>query len=184
MLSSRIEGFTFDQACQQEIYRLISQSLFRHPTTLGTVQAMLLMAGYAENTWFVLGHGLQMALELGLNKALTHTAGTLQSSVSPDQESQRRATRNVRVWLALCFMEREMAIGTARSADRIADGFLSEIRRSEGLVETGLVKLQTARASFEDWLQHWDGLHQGKLFFPPGKYAIRKHRRSLHVETA
>lgn len=75
---------------------------------------MLLLVVYAESTWFAIGHALQMAVDLGLDKAFSHEQVPDHESPSSHTAGQREAIRRARAWLALCFIEREIAIGTAR----------------------------------------------------------------------
>ena len=106
--------------CQNEAKRLATESLFQHQTSLASVQAMLLLAAYGEETWFAIGHSQQMALALELDKALPRLLGKDDTSIHSTSLKERRTLmRYARVWLALCFMEREIATGTARSSRSI-----------------------------------------------------------------
>lgn len=113
-LASCIEGSLLRDQCLREVKELVTASLFHHPASLGNVQGMILLVAYSESTWFAIGHALQMALDLGLDKALSHEQTPDQQGIVTHSEGQRQITRSEKVWLALCFIEREIAIGTAR----------------------------------------------------------------------
>ncbi|KAL6822581.1 hypothetical protein J3E69DRAFT_381752 [Trichoderma sp. SZMC 28015] len=122
-LACRIEGVCgtngdISQLCLEEVKRMVAGSLFQYSATLGNVQAIILLAAYADNTWFAIGHGLQMALDLHLDKTLSQLRLPGSEGISNSRQAQRgnqlQIIRKARVWLALCFMEREIAIGTAR----------------------------------------------------------------------
>ncbi|KAM5368065.1 hypothetical protein ACJZ2D_009669 [Fusarium nematophilum] len=112
-LASCIDGSLLREQCLKEVKELVAGSLFHYPASLGKVQGMILLVAYAESTWFAIGHALQMALDLGLDKTLSHEQMPDRQSLS-HSEGQRQVIRSARVWLALCFIEREIAIGTAR----------------------------------------------------------------------
>lgn len=121
-LAYRIEGsgrhsaaaVNNDTSYLEDLKTLIADSLFQYPASLGNVQAMVLLAAYSEKTWFAIGHALQMATDLGLDRTLARLA-SLQSRSTPTHNRQRRQlVREARIWLAICFMEREIAIGMAR----------------------------------------------------------------------
>lgn len=113
-LASCIDGSLLREQCLREVKELVAGSLFHYPASLGKVQGMILLVAYAESTWFAIGHALQMALDLGLDKTLSHEQMPDQQSLVSHSEGQRQVIRSARVWLALCFIEREIAIGTAR----------------------------------------------------------------------
>lgn len=113
-LASCIDGSAHREQCLSEVKELLARSLFHYPASLGKVQGMLLLVVYAESTWFAIGHALQMALDLGLNKVLSHEHMPDHEGLSSHTAGQREVIRRARVWLALCFIEREIAIGTAR----------------------------------------------------------------------
>ncbi|KAJ3500300.1 hypothetical protein NM208_g17176 [Fusarium decemcellulare] len=115
-LASCIEGSPSSFACVQDVKDLMAGSLFHYPASLGKVQAMILLVAYAESTWYALGHALQMALDLGLDKTLSHEQMPDQISHFSHSENQRQIIRRARVWLALCFIEREIAMGIAKTS--------------------------------------------------------------------
>ncbi|KAM5344070.1 hypothetical protein ACJ41O_012607 [Fusarium nematophilum] len=168
-LASCIDGSLLREQCLKEVKELVAGSLFHYPASLGKVQGMILLVAYAESTWFAIGHALQMALDLGLDKTLSHEQMPDRQSLS-HSEGQRQVIRSARVWLALCFIEREIAIGTARlsripkvpPADlaHFTYEFLSTITSAEDLEDSGLHQLRCMEARFEEWLQHWDALHK------------------------
>jgi hypothetical protein len=114
-LACCIDGLLQREECLEEIKALVAGTLFDCPATIGTVQGMMLLVVYAENTWFAIGHALQIAQDLKLDQILPNQQVQNQSGVSENIGQQRRTMRNARVWLALCLIEREVAIGTARS---------------------------------------------------------------------
>ena len=71
-LASCIEASSISHQCAQRVKDLMAASLFSYPASLGKVQGMILLVAYAENTWFAIGHALQMALDLGLDNTLSH----------------------------------------------------------------------------------------------------------------
>lgn len=118
-LASCIDRPLLQEQCLREVKELVAASLFNHTASLGSVQGMVLLVAYSESTWFAIGHALQMALDLGLDKAMSHEQMPDQPSLVSHSECQRQVIRRARVWFALCFIEREIAIGTARTS-RIA----------------------------------------------------------------
>ncbi|CAG9992958.1 unnamed protein product [Clonostachys byssicola] len=114
-LACCIDGLLQREQCVAEIKALVAGTLFDCRATIGTVQGMMLLVIYAENTWFAIGHALQMAQDLKLDQFLSDQQVLNQPGVSENIGQQRRTMRNARVWLALCLIEREVAIGTARS---------------------------------------------------------------------
>lgn len=127
----RIPGFPemSKSIVQEETKRLAAQSLFKRPTTLGNIQAMLLLAAYAEESWFAIGHALQMARDLELDSALRKLVSTNEAP-SLSMKEQKQLMRQARVWLALCFIEREIAAGTATGSriEAIDIGLLQNLR--------------------------------------------------------
>lgn len=119
------------EQCLSEVKELLARSLFHYPASLGKVQGMLLLIVYAENSWFAIGHALQMAVDLGLDKALSRDQMPDHESPSSNTAGQREEIRRAKVWLALCFIEREIAIGTARSSriPKVAAADLSRFTR-------------------------------------------------------
>ncbi|CAH0055628.1 unnamed protein product [Clonostachys solani] len=113
-LACCIDSLLQREECLSEIKDLIARTLFDCRATIGTVQGMMLLVVYAENTWFAIGHALQMAQDLKLDRILSDQQVQNQPGVSENIEQQRQTIRNARVWLALCLIEREVAIGTAR----------------------------------------------------------------------
>ncbi|KAI0545921.1 hypothetical protein F4679DRAFT_599087 [Xylaria curta] len=108
-LASHIEGLLLRKQCLTEIKELIAESLFEYPATLGKVQGMILLVAYAEEAWFAIGYVQQMAFDLQLDK--------LASDHTRDPKNHIAfSCRGESVWLGLCFIEREIAIGTARSS--------------------------------------------------------------------
>ncbi|OAA54345.1 Zn(2)-C6 fungal-type DNA-binding domain protein [Niveomyces insectorum RCEF 264] len=101
---------------REETKKGAAQSMFKKPATLGDVQAMLLLAAYAEEAWFAIGHALQMAKDLQLDMALQKLVTANPVSMTPSLKEQKRLVRQVRVWLAICFIEREIAAGTATAS--------------------------------------------------------------------
>ncbi|CAH0024807.1 unnamed protein product [Clonostachys rhizophaga] len=114
-LACCIDGLLQLEQCVAEIKALLAGTLFDCRATTGTVQGMMLLVIYAENTCFAIGHALQMAQDPKLDRILSDQQVLSQPWVSEHIEQQRRTMRNARVWLALCLIEREVAIGTARS---------------------------------------------------------------------
>ncbi|RSL97727.1 hypothetical protein CDV31_012907 [Fusarium ambrosium] len=115
-LASCVEGSPSSFACVQDVKDLMAGSLFHYPASLGKVQAMILLVAYAESTWYALGHALQMALDLSLDKTLSHEQMPDQMTHFSHSENQRQVIRRARVWLALCFIEREIAMGMAKTS--------------------------------------------------------------------
>lgn len=113
-LASCVEASSISHQCAQRVKDLMAASLFSYPASLGKVQGMILLVAYAESTWFAIGHALQMALDLGLDNTLSHEQIPDHISYLTHSESARQAVRNARVWLALCLIEREIAMGTAK----------------------------------------------------------------------
>ncbi|KAH7134285.1 hypothetical protein EDB81DRAFT_887092 [Dactylonectria macrodidyma] len=113
-LASCVEASPISHQCAQRVKELMAASLFSYPASLGKVQGMILLVAYAEGTWFAIGHALQMALDLGLDNTLSHEHMPDHISNLTHSESQRQAVRSTRVWLALCFIEKEIAMGTAK----------------------------------------------------------------------
>ncbi|KAI1359002.1 hypothetical protein F5Y08DRAFT_320624 [Xylaria arbuscula] len=97
-------------AAAQESRRLATASLFANPATLECVQAMILLAAYAEKVWFAIGHALQMALDLGLDTAVDRLINNKPVSAA----ETHKLVRHARTWLILHHIERELAYGTAR----------------------------------------------------------------------
>lgn len=114
---------------QDEVKRLAAQSLFKRPATLGSVQAMLLLAAYTDESWFAVGHALQMARDLKLDLALPALVSNSEMQSVPLRK-QKYLIRHVRIWLALCFIEREIAAGTATRSriEPIDIGLLQKFR--------------------------------------------------------
>lgn len=94
----------------KEARRLATESLFEKPATLEAVQAMVLLAAYSRKVWFAIGHALQMAVDLGLDRAVDRLHGQTQGN-SPEAY---RLLREARTWLVLHHLDRELAFGTAR----------------------------------------------------------------------
>lgn len=115
-LASCMEVSSSTSACVQDVRDLMSRSLFQYPASLGKIQAMILLVAYAESTWYALGHALQMALDLGMDKALSNDQMPSQTSHFSPSKNQRRNIHRARVWLALCFIEREIAMGMAKTS--------------------------------------------------------------------
>lgn len=111
---------------QEEAKRLTAQSLFTKPITIGSVQAMLLLAAYAEEASFAIGHAIHMAQDLQMDHALSK----LVSGPSLPLKEKRRLMREVRAWLALCYVEREIAAGTATPSrlEAVDTGLLEHLR--------------------------------------------------------
>ncbi|PLB52474.1 hypothetical protein P170DRAFT_489150 [Aspergillus steynii IBT 23096] len=148
---------------QDEVKRLTAQSLFKRPATLGSIQAMLLLAAYTDEAWFAIGHALQMAKDLKLDCALQRLVATNETEAISFKE-QKHLMRQVRVWLSLCFIEREIAAGTATSS-RIVPvdiGLLQKLRNhpfytASDLRATSLVEIVQIRGiascDFENFQQ-------------------------------
>lgn len=96
-------------AAGQESLRLAAESLFESPPTVESVQAMILLAAYSEKSWFAIGHALQMASTLGLDKAV----GQLMKQTPAVTSNAHVLMRQARTWFILHHMERELAFGTA-----------------------------------------------------------------------
>ncbi|KAM0085996.1 hypothetical protein ACKRZS_001800 [Fusarium odoratissimum] len=96
-------------AAGQESLRLAAESLFESPPTVESVQAMVLLAAYSEKSWFAIGHALQMASALGLDKAV----GQLVKQTPTVTSKTHALMRQARTWFILHHMERELAFGTA-----------------------------------------------------------------------
>lgn len=146
---------------QEEAKRLTAQSLFTKPITLGSVQAMLLLAAYAEEASFAIGHALQMARDLQIDYALSKLVSGDNASSLPLKE-KRRLMREVRVWLALCYVEREIAAGTAtHSRLEVVDTGLLERLRSHPLYGptelrvTSLVEIVQLRGMVTSYRQYF-----------------------------
>ncbi|VUC26792.1 unnamed protein product [Clonostachys rosea] len=113
-LACCIDGLLQRERCLEEVRNLVAETLFDCRATIGKVQGMMLLVAYAENTWFAIGHALQMAQDLKLDQILSDQQVQNQLGESENTEKQRQGIRNARVWLVLCLIEREVAIGTAR----------------------------------------------------------------------
>ncbi|UPK96319.1 hypothetical protein LCI18_007254 [Fusarium solani-melongenae] len=96
-------------AAGQESLHLAAESLFESPPTVESVQAMILLAAYSEKSWFAIGHALQMASTLGLDKAV----GQLMKQTPAVTSNAHALMRQARTWFILHHMERELAFGTA-----------------------------------------------------------------------
>jgi hypothetical protein len=76
----------------------------------------------------MIGHALQMAIDLKLDKALSRL-DDLDSALAPTHSKERKQLmRQARVWLALSFMEREIAMGMAKPS-RTESIRISDLRR-------------------------------------------------------
>ncbi|KAL6359942.1 hypothetical protein LRP88_05638 [Fusarium phalaenopsidis] len=85
-----------------------------------------------------------MALDLSLDK---HEQKPDQIGYFNHSEKRRQITHGARVWLALCFIEREIAMGMAKTS-RMPP------------VSSGLQRMQSMNTRFDEWFQHWDALHE------------------------
>ncbi|KAH8797335.1 hypothetical protein F5884DRAFT_253948 [Xylogone sp. PMI_703] len=112
--SENLEASVSD-LCLKECRRLATESLFEKPASLESVQAMILLAAYTENAWFVIGHALQMALDLGLDTSMNRLLQYENlSRVPPSTKVSHSLAQQCRTWLILYHIERELAFGTAR----------------------------------------------------------------------
>ncbi|EMT62710.1 hypothetical protein FOC4_g10006343 [Fusarium odoratissimum] len=172
-------------AAGQESLRLAAESLFKSPPTVESVQAMVLLAAYSEKSWFAIGHALQMASALGLDKAV----GQLVKQTPTVTSKTHALMRQARTWFILHHMERELAFGTAHeprmphiqdsslraylgvplttSSDiryisiielvQLRGGFLKEIE-SMSLTSTSPVEwVDDAERRVRDCFSYWDG---------------------------
>lgn len=122
-VASRVEAHSdhnFDSVkiiCEKESRRLAAESLFESPTRLESVQAMIILAAWSEKTWFAIGHAVQMALDMRLQAALPRLLAEESSAALLSGQTNApnlRLAREVRTWLVLNTIEREIAVGTAR----------------------------------------------------------------------
>jgi hypothetical protein len=112
----------------EDVRRFIASSMSQYPASLGDVQAVVLLAAYSEKTWYMIGHALQMAIDLKLDKALSRL-DDLDSALAPTHSKERKQLmRQARIWLALSFMEREIAMGMAKPS-RTESIRISHLRR-------------------------------------------------------
>ncbi|KAF2022416.1 hypothetical protein BU24DRAFT_418045 [Aaosphaeria arxii CBS 175.79] len=103
--------------CLEECRRLAAHSLFGYTKSLEYVQATILLAAHAEQTWYAIAHARQMALDLGLDHALEQLVElkfNLDSSPAIVHRA-RELSRKVRTWAILHYLERELAYGTGRA---------------------------------------------------------------------
>ena len=101
------------ERCLTESRRLALESLFGNPATLDSVKAMILLAAHAGKTWFAIGHALQMAMDLGLDRSPTDLVEMNEPRARQSSEGLKLRERAT-VWLILAHIEKEVAYGTAR----------------------------------------------------------------------
>ena len=116
VLACRIYGIVLDKKCLDNVRQLAAVSMFQYPASSGKVQAMILLSAYTETTWFAVGHALQMASDLSIEHEVLGIQGTDQRDIHNSPEGQLQTNRNTRLWLAICSMEKEIAIGNAKSS--------------------------------------------------------------------
>lgn len=156
--------------CLLECRRLAPNSLFENPIMLENIQAMILLAGHAPKTWFAIGHAHQMAIDLNLDSALAQLVD-LHQSVSQATSQRRQGSvlrRKVRTWLALCCVERQLALGTSRSP--------RTLRIERTLVESYL-KLPICRSSDVSLLSSVDLVDLCGMFTLPASLFTSTHGR-------
>ncbi|KAK9233774.1 hypothetical protein V1525DRAFT_441397 [Lipomyces kononenkoae] len=105
------------QLCRHEARRLAAESMFEPSVKIESVQAMIILAAWSDAMWFAVGHALQMAVHLGLSQVLPKLLSN--KGVSNIQNSNKRnkiLARQVRTWLALYYLEQEIAAGLGRPA--------------------------------------------------------------------
>lgn len=104
---------TLRAAAGQESRRLAADSLFETSPRVESVQAMILLAAYAEKAWFALGHTLQMAATLGLDRAVGELMEKANAKTTAPASDIHELMRKARTWFILHHIERELAFGTA-----------------------------------------------------------------------
>ena len=101
--------------CKEDALKFAAASLFENPSSIDTVEAMLILAVHSNKTWFALGHTVQMATDLGLhhkmrNMVRVSPAGTSRMS----SRDTRFALRCARIWLLIVQYDCAIGFGTIR----------------------------------------------------------------------
>lgn len=126
LIAARIQQHSSLNRVEAEVQNLAAKTLFSKSASLEQVQAMAILTAYTESGWFLLGHTVRLATDLGLHKSLSHVlnpdrlpslqrsgsnsdAMLAQQSVTPKQH-----IRQARVWLVLAHLEREITSGMGK----------------------------------------------------------------------
>ncbi|KAF4990551.1 hypothetical protein FDECE_14330 [Fusarium decemcellulare] len=195
-------------AAWQESLRLAAESLFQSTPTVESVQAMILLAAYSEKSWFALGHALQMASALGLDKAV----GQLIKGIPEATLDAHELIRQARTWFILHHIERELAFGTAHqprmphiddslreyldvslttSSDiryisiielvQLRGGFLAEIDSLSLATASPVEWVDDAERRIRDCSRYWDRELTGAIPSPRTSLSIQKAFTTLNV---
>lgn len=104
---SNAEGWLVKRLRTQAL-RMAKTTLFSHVADLETVQALMILACWAEPYWRMIHHAISLALELELSDCLRQI-----QHPSPDQD-HRRIAAGARVWVATCKLALEAATNHSR----------------------------------------------------------------------
>jgi len=118
-------GETFYKALE-EAQDIARSSLFGRVVKKEAVQGMLLLAAWSTNGWLPSGHALRMALDLGLDHALTTLAD--KSTKSRPKEEQRDFVTAARTWLCIYWFDHQSSMATGRPVLFRDEGVISRCR--------------------------------------------------------
>ena len=162
--------------CKDGADKLAARSLFTNPCILESIQATIILAYYSEKSWFAIGHALQMAQDIGLHTALQNYINKFQrASLSADERKQKFLLfREIRVWVVLQHMEREIALGTGREprCDRIPVAQLRQISSDIDFPPAVLRSVATAEIMQLRRLYH---------LYQSGKLLLRRFQRCYRI---
>lgn len=171
--------------CEREVRWLAADSLFENPTSLETAEAMTLLSVHSEKTWFALGHAVQLAWDLGLDRVTRRLmADSTSQSYQPSSSKKiRYDLRCARCWLLLIHYDRALAFSTARTprtgnfdvndwgqflgirlwrpSDVCFCAAIDLLKVASHLrTDAGLRELTQVESAFDSWWRRWDSCYE------------------------